>query len=305
MTGWRNLPADATRILLDRVDTSEIDAFLSRLEPDDRELYQNSGPEKERLTLHLAAHYRDEVILRKTGLSTVNPPDEVHAMARGKLAAGGSFGYADLIVHSLAEAGVEMPERGRVLDFGASSGRVARVLDRCWPDAQMHACDPNEGAVAWAQENLPTINYFVNPEEPPLEIGNDFFDLVYAISIWSHYNQGPALAWFDEMHRIIRPGGTLLITFHGLNSIFFYASNKLRSIESMDEAYDHLVEDGFHFMNIFGEEGDWGIVNPDWGEAFLTLDWLLTRIEPRWLLRHYLRGIVEGNQDLLILQAIQ
>ena len=42
---------------------------------------------------------------------------------------------------------------------------------------------------------------------------------MFAISIWSHFAEDAALDWLTEMHRIIRPGGRLLITTHGEQTI--------------------------------------------------------------------------------------
>ena len=67
-------------------------------------------------------------MLEKTGLRPDMPPDHVHAMARGPLAAGGSIYYADMLAEALRRVGSSMDDVRRGLDFGCSSGRVVRVL---------------------------------------------------------------------------------------------------------------------------------------------------------------------------------
>ena len=107
----------------------------------------------------------------------------------------------------------------RGLDFGCSSGRVVRMLAAALPDVAWSGCDPNAGAVDWASEHLHGIEFFVSPQAPPLELGDGALDLVYAISIWSHFDADAGLRWFDEMHRLLRPGGLLVVTTHGLSSL--------------------------------------------------------------------------------------
>jgi methylase of polypeptide subunit release factors len=83
-------------------------------------------------------------------------------MARGPIAAAGGLYEADLVFDALASIGVEIAEIGCALDFGCSSGRVVRVLQAAYPDTRWHGCDPNAPAVAWASENLPAVELFVN-----------------------------------------------------------------------------------------------------------------------------------------------
>ena len=54
-------------------------------------------------------------------------------MGRGRLSAGGSLYYGDLVTGVLESAGVTLPERAKVLDFGASPGRwLAGRLSPNW-----------------------------------------------------------------------------------------------------------------------------------------------------------------------------
>ena len=159
----------------------------------------------------------------KTGLLAAQPPEEVHLMARGPIAAAGGLYEADLVVDALAGVGVEMADIGSALDFGCSSGRVVRVLQAAYPETRWHGCDPNGPAIAWASENLPAIEFFVNGNAPPLPLADGSLDMAYAISIWSHFAPGLGLRWFEEMHRLIRPGGHLVCTTHGLTSVALYA----------------------------------------------------------------------------------
>ena len=56
------------------------------------------------------------------------PPEDVHSMARGPLATGGSAYYADLVADGFESAGAPIEPGMARLDFGCSSGRAVRVL---------------------------------------------------------------------------------------------------------------------------------------------------------------------------------
>ncbi len=241
-------------------------------------------------------------VIEKTGLSSIEPPEEVHAMARGPLAAGGGLYEADLVADALASAGVELADVRSALDFGCSSGRVLWALAAAYPEIRLHGCDPNEAAIVWATENLPAIELFVNSDAPPLPLADASLDLAYAISIWSHFAPELGLRWFEEMHRVIRPGGHLVCTTHGLTSVAYYATLELRTPTQSQEISDVLYRQGSWYASEFGEEGDWGVVNPDWGTAFLSPEWMLASLCPHWRVLEFAPGRNQENQDVYVLQ---
>jgi SAM-dependent methyltransferase len=245
-----------------------------------------------------------EGVGKSTGLTAAHPPEDVHAMTRGPLAAAGGLYEADLIVNSLASAGVEMAQVRQALDFGCSSGRVVRVLAAAYREIEWHGCDPNAPAIGWASENLLEIDFFVSDDAPPLPLADGSLDLVYAISIWSHFEPALGLRWFEEMRRVIRPGGHLVCTTHGLVSVGFYATRRLRSPEQSREIADALYRQGWWYAPEFGDKGDWGVVNPEWGTAFLSPEWMLTKLCPQWRVLEFAPGRNQENQDVYVLQRV-
>jgi len=243
-------------------------------------------------------------VLEKTGLILDQPPEKVHAMARGPLAAAGGLYEADLLVDALASAGVDIETIRTGLDFGCSSGRVARVLAAAYPKTRWCGCDPNVEAIEWATENLPAIDFFASSDVPPLPLADGSLDAAYAISIWSHFAPELGLRWFEEMHRLIRPGGNLVLTTHGMTSVAYYAQLSLRTPQQSDEIVGALYRSGWWYAPEFGEEGDWGVVNPDWGTAFLSPEWMLTQLCPRWRVLEFVPGRNQHNQDVYVLERV-
>jgi SAM-dependent methyltransferase len=243
-------------------------------------------------------------IVDKSGLTADQPPETIHAMARGPLSAAGGLYEANMVADALVGIGLKIADVECALDFGCSSGRVLRVLRAAYPETMWHGCDPNGPAIAWARENLPGINFFVNGDAPPLPLDDASLDLAYAISIWSHFEPALGLRWFEEMHRIIRPGGHLVCTTHGLTSVAHYALGEMRTPEQSQEIRDALYREGCWYAAEFGEEGDWGVVNPDWGTAFLSPEWMLTNLCPLWRVLEFAPGRNQENQDVYVLQRV-
>lgn len=243
-------------------------------------------------------------VAESTGLSAAAPPDDVHAMARGPLAAAGGVYEADLVIDALRSAGVE-PEQVRTgLDFGCSSARVVRVLAAAYPDVHWSGCDPNAPAIAWASEHLPHIDFFTSGNEPPLRLGDGMLDVVYAISIWSHFEPALGLRWFEEMYRVLAPGGHLVMTTHGPTAIAYFAERAMRPAPQLHQIQQALYDRAAWYAAEFGPEGDWGVVNPSWGTAFLGPEWVLANLCPRWRVLEYAPGRNQNNQDVYVLQRV-
>jgi SAM-dependent methyltransferase len=259
--------------------------------------------ERRLLALHFCVHYRVPGVLERTGLSAADPPSDVTAMGRGSLAAGGSFYYGDLIADTMTQVGVDLATKQRALDFGCSSGRVVRTLAAVYPQVEWLGCDPDEPAVTWAAANLPAARFSRCEVEPPLSFPDDYFDFVFAISIWTHYSEPAALRWLDEMRRVVTPGGHLLLTAAGYRSVELHAGEWGGwPAELVAETATTLYTDGHKFVGGYGKELSLALSTPDWGEAFFAPEWLADNACPSWAILEFKPGFVENHQDLYLLE---
>ncbi len=298
----------ASRRLYERLDAADIAAVEQLIagQPELQRIYQTPKDPGARRHMLLAfgVYLGATPVLEKTGLTAAQPPADVHAMARGPVAAAGGLYEADLISDALGGVGVELAKVEHALDFGCSSARVLRVLSAAYPQVGWHGCDPNGPAIAWAGEQFPEIDFFQSENVPPLPLAEDSFDLVYAISIWTHFSPQLALRWFEEIRRVLRPGGHLVLTTHGLTSVAHYAEEGLRTPRQAEAIVGSLYRHGSWYLPEFGTEGDWGIVNPDWGTTFLSPEWMLAQLCPRWRVLDFAAGRHMRNQDVYVLQSV-
>lgn len=99
-----------------------------------------------------------------------------------------------------------------VLDFGCGAGRAIRHLLPPAPDCELWGSDIDPHCIEWAEEHLsPPASFVVNTEVPPLPFPDGKFDLIYAISVFTHISTHWA-GWLLELNRILAPGGRLLAT---------------------------------------------------------------------------------------------
>jgi SAM-dependent methyltransferase len=103
----------------------------------------------------------------------------------------------------------------RVLDFGCGPGRVIRHIAEGAPEAEVWGSDISAACIEWNRRNLgPSITFAVNDELPPLPFPDVQFDLVYALSVFTHIGDSWA-SWLLEIDRVLAPGGRLVATFMG------------------------------------------------------------------------------------------
>jgi SAM-dependent methyltransferase len=296
-------PGPVTSLLYARVAPEDVAATEAALEGGARDLW-NLAPVEHRpvLTLVFGVYYSIPGILAATGLVRALPPEDIHAMARGVLAYAGEPMIADMVAVAFVEAGLDLPQTGSVLDFGCSSGRILRVLAAYRPDLECIGCDPNSGAIEWASEHLPMARFFTSPTAPPLELADASVDRAYAISIWSHFDAPSALAWLGEMHRVIKPGGALLLTTHGLDTLGAQLREDVMTQDSAAEAMAAMLQGGHKYFDVFGEDGDWGVKDPGWGNSYTGVDWLAANVTPAWAIRLFRPAMLAQNQDVFVLE---
>lgn len=111
-----------------------------------------------------------------------------------------------------------------VLDWGSGCGRVARHLA---PQlgARFYGCDIDSDNVSWCNANLPGA-YTASSLAPPLPYADDTFDIIYGISVFTHLRANWESVWLAELRRVLRPGGTMLMTVHGQTAIDFAALDR-------------------------------------------------------------------------------
>jgi SAM-dependent methyltransferase len=103
-----------------------------------------------------------------------------------------------------------------VLDFGCGAGRVLRHLPEVVGETgALHGVDIDGPSIAWLQANTsPPLHATCCDEKPGLPYPDGQFDLVYAMSVFTHLVEHWA-GWLLELRRVLKPGGVLLATVIG------------------------------------------------------------------------------------------
>lgn len=119
---------------------------------------------------------------------------------------------ADDIQSALRHVGRDLSEFMRILDFGCGCGRTLVHLKELATCARFDGIDIDKAAIEWCKENLHFASFKVGEASPPTDYTPDSFDFIYAISVFTHLDEDYQFRWLEELRRIAKAGGVVLLT---------------------------------------------------------------------------------------------
>lgn len=184
-----------------------------------------------------------------------------------------------------------------VLDFGSGWGRITRFFLKDIDPGRLHGTDVSEEMVAFCRQAFRWGTFSRNDPFPPTKFGAGTFDLIYALSVFSHLSEDAHRKWLAELKRILVPGGVFIATTRGRE--FIIRCRDLRGRTDLTSITRHLPglfvdtdaslssydNGGFCFDSSqegYGELSDWlgetciskGYVMRHWPEYFERLNFV-------------------------------
>jgi len=193
--------------------------------------------------------------------------------------------------------GRALTPEANVLDFGCGWGRIMRFFLKDIDPARLHGTDVSEEMVAFCRREFRWGTVNRNDPLPPTRFADGMFDLIYALSVFSHLSEDTHRKWLAEFKRILVPGGVLIATTWGrelitrcrdyrgrtdLTSITRHLPGLFVDTDASLSSYDN---GGFCFDSSregYGEWSDWlgetciskGYVMRHWPAYFERLDFV-------------------------------
>lgn len=106
-----------------------------------------------------------------------------------------------------------------ILEWGCGPARITRQMPFAFKDADIYASDYNSRTIEWCRRHIQGVKFIKNELSPPMSFPDEKFDFIYAISVFTHLSETNCLSWARELHRLLKPGGILLITTDS-NSVY-------------------------------------------------------------------------------------
>jgi SAM-dependent methyltransferase len=193
-------------------------------------------------------------------------------------------------------------ELGTVLDLGCAAGRMLRHLPR-HRESEYWGVDISAAHIRWCQEHLQALNFATITTAPHLPFADDYFDLVYAASVFTHISD-LADAWLLEVRRVLKPGGRAYLTLHDLKSFELLVTP---STYSAEPSLAEFVEESADFErreSVRGRSIDafWFGTDPQ-SQVFYDSDYL-KRKWGKWMRVAAYHPQIHNYQSALLLEKV-
>ena len=195
-----------------------------------------------------------------------------------------------------------------MLDYGCGWGRITRFFLKDVAGENLWGIDCNEGLIDFCRESNRWSRFEVNDPLPPTELAAAHFDLAFSYSVFTHLREDVHLAWLDELRRVVKPGGLLILTVRPRHFISYCAALTAEStpqpgLVGLFPDPEQALDDYDHGRFVYAPYpisgyGEW------WGEACISRAY----VEREWPSRAFeLLDFVEDpsrfKQNLVVLRA--
>ncbi len=121
----------------------------------------------------------------------------------------------------------------RLLEWGCGPARIIRHLPKLLDNTcEIYGSDYNHETIGWCEKNISGIDFSKNNLEPPLKFPNNFSDIIYATSVFTHLSEEMHYAWLNELKRVCETNGIIFLTTHGDNCKPKLSADELKIFES-------------------------------------------------------------------------
>jgi SAM-dependent methyltransferase len=165
----------------------------------------------------------------------------------------------------LRKAGFVAENPGTILDFGCAAGRMLRSYPNARNQKELWGVDINARYIGWCQSYLmaPPFLFATVTTLPHLPFDENYFDLVYSGSVFTHIPPDLADTWLLELRRVLRRDGLAYITIQDKTSIQMLLSRFNGTATSVSDLDWEKVEGepgtssaGSYWINRFNETID-------------------------------------------------
>jgi len=191
----------------------------------------------------------------------------------------------DDIEAALATINVDLRACKRILDFGCGCGRTLRWCGDLALTSELYGTDVDAECVAWCKEHLPFAHASVNGYAPPLPFATNTFNCLYAISVFTHFNEPDQFRWLDEIRRVLSPGGLAVLSVHGTQSM--QGQHDISKLSP--EMTARVNREGFVFV-------------PEVANTYHSQQYIFRTFSRYLTVQAYLPGAINNHHDIVILK---
>lgn len=140
----------------------------------------------------------------------------------------------------------------RILDWGCGPGRIIRhlpnIIDK---KCEYFGTDYNKNSINWCSKYLTGIHFNKNSLEAKLPYNDNYIDVIYGISIFTHLSEQSHYEWYNELYRILKPDGIMFLTTQGDNFKIKLTNSELTKYNNDELVIRGKVKEGHRTYSAF------------------------------------------------------
>ena len=162
-----------------------------------------------------------------------------------------------------------------ILEWGCGVSRTVRHINKYTSNnAQIFACDINDEMIRWNTKNIENVLFSKINYNPPTTYFSEQFNMIYAISVFTHIDVSQQENWAKEIHRILSKDGVFLFTTHGSKYVkklladeqktlkttgaftksYFQKGHRMMSTYNVANAYESMLKKYFSILEFYDGE---------------------------------------------------
>lgn len=151
----------------------------------------------------------------------------------------------------------------RILEFACGYGCVTRHMGSVFKGSEITCSDIHPQAMEFITKNLGMQNCQLSATNPEEFECSGYFDVVFALSFFSHMPARTWKKWLSRLYNLLEPGGLLIFTTQGLYSRQYFGNPT-------------IPQNGFWFFEN-SEQKDLSV--SDYGQTIVTVDFVHKAIQ--------------------------
>ncbi len=172
--------------------------------------------DKIRFYLHRIRYHKKNINFKKNNPDFVLPPDyllyESFRLDYEKYCLSGLATAKWL--KTIFEKYIEL-QNVKILDWGCGPARIVRHFPNVLGDNKFFATDYNSETIQWCQKNIKEVEFNHNSIEAKLPYDDNYFDIIYGLSIFTHLSERKHYEWAKELLRILKRQGIFVFSTQG------------------------------------------------------------------------------------------
>jgi len=150
-----------------------------------------------------------------------------------------------------------LPAAPKIMEWGCGVSRIIRnMAPYAGAGAQLFACDINAEMIGWNKQHIKDVSFLHIGYTPPTPYGADSFNMIYALSVFTHIEDHMQNAWIEEIARILLPGGIFLFTTHGSKTFERLDQSSLKALEEKGAYTMTYPQKGHKMMSTYNTYED-------------------------------------------------